>query len=294
MSTTGSEIFRVIQGSNEPVAVSDIVTALPAAAREAVEKTVQELIAKGKIFQWPNGKVWSSWKEDESDFYLGKARELIRDTPLWKSALAEKLASVVPGASKKVCDGAFDRLKSEPGVHLWPRHRHLKGDSICLKPVDLSFYLAGAREEFGDSYKKLCKAGVAALDLVGYVCEDAMAAVTSATNGHSQAKPPSASSSGEPDTESDRDYQRDVTDHLVFAWQDAKTAETRLQLERVMFNIGLRRLGESEGVVPFNGLEHDTKDRLFPGDKAKVVEPGWMLLRGPKKKVLAKALVQAL
>ena len=88
--------------------------------------------------------MWSSWKEDEDDFYLHKARELIRDTPLWKSALAEKLAALVPNASKKICDGVFDQLKEQPDVHLWPRHRDLKRDAICLKPVDLKFYLGDA------------------------------------------------------------------------------------------------------------------------------------------------------
>jgi len=63
-------------------------------------------------------------------------------------------------------------------------------------------------------------------------------------------------------------------------------------LARVMLNMGLRRLGEPGEKVAFDGLVHSTDDDLLPDDEARVVEPGWQLLRGTRSRIVGKARVQ--
>ncbi len=46
-----------------------------------------------------------------------------------------------------------------------------------------------------------------------------------------------------PTSEAHIDFQKNLSEELVFAWQDAATPETRAGLERALFNVGVERLG---------------------------------------------------
>jgi hypothetical protein len=77
-----------------------------------------------------------------------------------------------------------------------------------------------------------------------------------------------------PKSEGDMDFQRDQSEQLVFAWQDAD-AQTKQALENVMFNLGLEPLGERGQDVDFDGRLHDTDDVVEVGERVVVTEPGW-------------------
>jgi hypothetical protein len=64
----------------------------------------------------------------------------------------------------------------------------------------------------------------------------------------------------------------------VFAWQDAPTPEARASLERALFNVGGRKVGEPGEIVVFDGSIHRTEDDLIPGEPAQISEPGWQLV----------------
>lgn len=93
-------------------------------------------------------------------------------------------------------------------------------------------------------------------------------------------------------TEAELDFQRDLCEELVYAWQDAANDETRDALERVMQNAGLEPVGEPGQAVPFDGRQHVTQDQLRAGDGAVVQMPGWRLVNARGSYLIARARVQ--
>jgi hypothetical protein len=98
--------------------------------------------------------------------------------------------------------------------------------------------------------------------------------------------PPLAISEGE------LDFQRDVSEQLVYTWQDAVSTETQDALARVLFNVGVERIGEAGERVEFDGRWHHTDEELQPGDPAEVVRPGWRLVNQRGSYLIARARVK--
>jgi len=77
-------------------------------------------------------------------------------------------------------------------------------------------------------------------------------------------------------TESDMDFKRNIVLEAVFAWQDAPPV-ARPHIERFLFNVGVRKIGEPGERVTFSGAIHRTDDDIIPGETAVVSLPGWEL-----------------
>jgi hypothetical protein len=94
-------------------------------------------------------------------------------------------------------------------------------------------------------------------------------------------------------SEADLNFQRDISEELVYAWQNATSSETQAALARVLLNVGVERIGEAGERVEFDGRWHHSDDELHPGDPAKVVRHGWRLANQRGNRVLARAHVKA-
>lgn len=100
----------------------------------------------------------------------------------------------------------------------------------------------------------------------------------------------------EPATQEDRDFRRDVAERLVSSWRDAvsmKKEEARRFLETALDNIsGLRRIGEEQEQVKFDGAVHESFPGVFTDHLVKVVRSGWALEAGDDREyVILKAQV---
>lgn len=245
---------------------------------------IRDLVRAGSLHRWSKQRYWL-----ESEFVVleREARKLIRTRPLWKSRLSEKLAKTAWGSPRSTLDAVFDRLKKSPGVHRWPRHGSLPGDSLCLKEIDLSFYLGKLRKHYERMARKLTQAGIPAETVAGAVCgTDFRRNPAPAKNGSDKNSRPARGG------EAEEDFQRDVCEQLVFAWRESCSEETRRQLEQAMFNSGLRRFGTPGDEVAFDGLAHESAGLLLPGEKAVVEASGWKLDRRGRSRVLIKATVK--
>jgi len=92
-------------------------------------------------------------------------------------------------------------------------------------------------------------------------------------------------------SDEDLDFQRDVCEELVYAWQDATQPEVREALDRVMMNNGLEPVGQTGEVVPFDGLEHHTEDPVLAGEPVTVAAQGWRLVNRRGSYLIARARV---
>ncbi|HJT78352.1 MAG TPA: hypothetical protein VJ739_14205 [Gemmataceae bacterium] len=93
-------------------------------------------------------------------------------------------------------------------------------------------------------------------------------------------------------TEEELDFQRDLSEELVYAWQDAADPETRTALERVMQNAGLEPVGEVGEAVLFDGRQHVTQEPFAAGEPAVIAEPGWRLVNSRGTYLIVRARVQ--
>jgi hypothetical protein len=91
-------------------------------------------------------------------------------------------------------------------------------------------------------------------------------------------------------TEEDLDFQRDQSEQLVFAWQDARD-QTKSALENVMYNLGLEAVGERGQVARFDGREHETDEVVEQGQPVTILHPGWRLSNSRGVYLISKARV---
>jgi hypothetical protein len=84
-----------------------------------------------------------------------------------------------------------------------------------------------------------------------------------------------------PETAEDTTFRRQVARRLVSSWLEAveaKKDEARQYLETAIWNMtGFRQVGEAGQHVVFDGAQHDGPAGMFPGDRVRVVRPGWVL-----------------
>ncbi len=248
-----------------------------------IDDHLRSLSEGARIHPWSKDRFWN---DPEIGFYMDHARQWIQTQPLWMSLLIKKLEGLGFNSPRSVYERVFRTLKEQPEVHVWPAHGPLRGESLCLKPLDLSYYLTDLRNHYEAAKQKLTPAYLTEADILEFLSQGP-------ETGHRTALPPqpSSSSSAEPDSESDLDFQRDLSEHLIFCWSGASSTEVREHLELIMHNVGLTPFGLQDEILSYNGIEHRSSEPLFPGDPCRVLEPGWMLQRGPRKRILAKALV---
>lgn len=253
----------------------------------ACESAICELLRRDALHRWSKQRFWL---EDEFAVLEKEARKLIRTKPLWKSILSNKLAKTRWDSPRAKLDAVFGRLKKSPAVHTWPRFGRLQGDSLCLKEIDLSFYLGKLRKDYDLLARKLTRAGVPPDAIAAAICQKASGDSHAAPkNGGKRRQPKPAAAPG---GEAEEDFQRDVCEQLVFAWRESGSDETRQSLEQAMFNTGLRRFGNPGEEVGFDGLAHESADLLLPGEKAIIEAPGWKLDRRGRTRVLIKAKIK--
>lgn len=87
------------------------------------------------------------------------------------------------------------------------------------------------------------------------------------------------------------DFQKNVSEELVFCWQDATTDEARAALERALFNVGVERLAAPGDIIAFDGIAHYTEDEVVEGQAVEVIQPAWQLSTPRGTSLLARARV---
>ena len=94
-----------------------------------------------------------------------------------------------------------------------------------------------------------------------------------------------------PSSDAEIEFQRNLSEELVFAWQDAASSDTRAGLERALFNVGVERLNAPGDIVEFDGTTQHTEDEVAQGDPVEVILPGWQLVNPRGISLLARAKV---
>ncbi len=92
-------------------------------------------------------------------------------------------------------------------------------------------------------------------------------------------------------TEEQLDFQRDICEELIYAWQDADES-TREALIRVMINNGLEPVEEVGQEVGFNGNRHITSSPIDVGAIAVGAASGWRSKTRGGEYLIARARVQ--
>ncbi len=280
-----AQLVTLVRESAKPISRSEILVRCNSlgASKSEIAEHLRSLVEGARISPWSRDRFWN---ENEIRFYIKEAKSMIRDKPLWKAVLVKQLAALGFESPKPFYDRVFLELKKDPEVHIWPAHGNLRGESLCLKPLNLGYYLDDIRKLYTSASKKLRPTNLTEEEILEFITGN------KPTCNH-LTKSPTETAVSPPvaQTESDQDFQRDVSEHLIFCWNEVSNAEAREQLEMAMYNVGLSRFGQRNEQVNFNGIEHQSQGPLFPGDTATIIEPGWILQRGPRKRILAKAIV---
>ena len=93
-------------------------------------------------------------------------------------------------------------------------------------------------------------------------------------------------------TETDLMFRRDLALEAVFAWQDATLPVVRDAIERILFNVGVSKVGECGERLAFNGAIHRTADDVIPGEMIEIESPGWELQTRRGIFMLSSAMVR--
>ncbi len=108
---------------------------------------------------------------------------------------------------------------------------------------------------------------------------------------------PTASSEESPEPvpagpSTDAAYKRELTHELVISWKYAENAEAKDGIARALLNTGATQLGEANQETEFVGRYHQCAQPLFPGDRVRILQPGWMIHDGVGEYLLEKAIVE--
>lgn len=264
-----------------------------------VREALPALVAAGAVHSCTHHRYWT---QSERDVLLAAARRRLFSRPATAAQLVQAMKKLGTGAPKAYLKRLVQELQQSDDVHVWPPHGRYRVLRLATAPPDLDAYLAKVRVALEPVLAKLTAVGTSREEIV----EALLPGVLSSGTGAGAAEPepdveneppaperPPPRPPPEAADEAERDFHRELSQELVFAWEDAEERGVRESLARVMWNMGLRRLGEPGEEVPFDGLIHLTDDDLLPDDPAVVVEPGWQLLRGSRSRVLGKARVRS-
>ena len=94
-----------------------------------------------------------------------------------------------------------------------------------------------------------------------------------------------------PTSDPEIEFQKNLSEELVFAWQDAPSPEVQAGLERALFNVGVEPIGQRGDIVEFDGITQHTEDDVLQGDIVEIVLPGWQLVNRRGKSLIARARV---
>jgi hypothetical protein len=94
-----------------------------------------------------------------------------------------------------------------------------------------------------------------------------------------------------PNSDTEIDFQKNLSEELVFAWQDATTPDARSALERALFNVGVERLNAPGDIVEFDGTTQHAEDEVNLGDSVEVILPAWQLVNPRGTHLLARGKV---
>ncbi len=94
-----------------------------------------------------------------------------------------------------------------------------------------------------------------------------------------------------PTSDVEIDFQKNLAEELVFAWQDAVSPDTRAALERALFNVGVERLNSPGDFVRFDGASQHSEDGVSDGEPVEVILPGWKLISPRGTSLIARAKV---
>jgi len=257
------QIVEAAASAGRPLTLRELQHRVPGLRREDLDP----LVEIGLLHPCPGGRYWD---RDETAHFLDLARQRIAARPQTRRQLVEWLGEVAAGRSRRWREALYARLREEPGVYEWPPGAGQRASRLATRPPDPDPYLSGLREQFERAKDRLARAGLA---------PDAIAAAVTGDPAPSRTEAP--------------EVEPSVLHELAFAWADAPSATARAPLERVLVNIGARRLGEPGEPVTFDGRVHQTDDDLFPDEPAAVVEPGWVHGTAQHRVVLVKAQVRA-
>ncbi|HHO50886.1 MAG TPA: hypothetical protein ENK18_08415 [Deltaproteobacteria bacterium] len=286
-------IVETIHRARHPLTTEEITRALARPARDPdTRRALRQLVTLGILHSCPRHRYWD---RDEVQVHLEHARGLIAKKPMTRAQLTQALGRLGTGASKSWRERIFNQLKEEVGVYVWPRVGVYRSDRLSTRPPELELYLKKARREFAVVSKRLEGVGVSRLALLealvgeGGLPQPGLREPPGPASQPETVRPPRARPA--PTGEADLDFQREVAEELVFAWQDAEVEAARQSLSRILVNLGAERLGAVGEEVSFDGTVHRSADDLFPGDPARIVEPGWTMIRSGRARLLAKAEV---
>jgi len=278
-------ILDAIRHSPRPLTFKDLRTAYegPKVTLEELRRVLGICVAAGAVIPCPQFRFWH---RDEKELHLEKARELIREKPRTKAELIRELGKLGTGSTESWRGTIFEKLREEPELHLLPGLGQSRVCRLSTEPPKLVDYIRKAKAEYQKALKTLTSLGFSEAEVVQAVC-----GVTPLSNNG--AAPPNGNHPlPPPEREGDLDFQRDASELLVYAWQDAATSEARELIEDTLYSLGLDPVGTPGEVVDFDGRFQHTPATLKPGQKVEVLQPGWELRNSRGAHLIAKARVQ--
>ena len=258
------QIVEVVGRARRPMTLREVQAELPDVRREDLD----DLVDRGVLYPCTRSRIWD---RDETDHLLTVARSHLVRRPLSRRELAEVLAEHDPSLPRAWRSALYDRLRDASDIWEWPGGAGHRAARLATEPPDPDAYVGRLREQYERVRDRLADAGIDE------------AAIARAVTGEIDERP-QPSPAAPPGN---------VLHELAFAWADTTEPEARTPIERVLTNIGARRLGTIDEPVSFDGRLHETDDDLFPDEPARVVEPGWVHGTAQTRVVLVKARVRA-
>ncbi|MEN0061720.1 MAG: hypothetical protein AAGA48_06185 [Myxococcota bacterium] len=260
-----SEILKAFGRTDRPMTLRELKAEVPDVCRADLER----LVERGVLHPCSRRRFWD---RDEVEHHLALLRARLDERPRSRQDVFALLSDADPTLPRSVRQTLFNRLRSEPGIWLWPGTARHRAPRLATRPPNPEPYVRTLRAQYRKVRERLTNAGLEETAIVEAVLGIA---------------PPRPATAASPPPEPA------VLHELAFAWADAPNASVRAPLERVLVNIGAERLGEPNETVRFDGRFHDTEDDLFPDEPALVVEPGWVHGTAQRRVVIVKARVRA-
>lgn len=277
-------ILDLIRHSSCPLTFKDLRDAYrgPKATLEDMRHALGILVTAGAVLPCANFRFWH---RDERELHLETARELVRQRPRAKAELVRELGKLGTGATEAWREAIFETLRAEPGMYLLPGLGESRVLRLSAEPPRLEDYLQRAKAEYRKALKTLTALGFTEAEVVQAVCGvTPLSSGGGRVNGIRELQPP--------ESDNDLDFQRDASELLVYAWQDASSGEARELIEDTLHSLGLNPVGSLGEVVDFDGRFQHTDATLKPGQKVEILQPGWELRNSRGAHLIAKARVQ--
>lgn len=277
-------LLNLIQSSPRPLTFKDLrdVYKGPKATMEELRHALGILVTAGAVTPCANFRFWH---RDERELHLRTAREIVCQRPRTKAELVRELGKLDTGATESWREAIFETLRAEPGMYLLPGLGDSRVFRISTQPPRLEDYIERAKAEFRKALKTLTSLGFTEAEVVQAVC--GVSPLSSGENGKAarrELRPP--------EENDELDFQRDASELLVYAWQDAATTEAKALIEDTLHSLGLDPVGRPGEVVDFDGRFQHTDATLKPGQKVQVLQSGWELRNARGAYLIAKARVQ--